>query len=85
MGLLPPHSNYLDGRDGIQGAPGQPGNKGDRGDIGPPGPKGDPGIVTFTDGELNRLSDNITTKVNESIIPELQHHNQTDSMWKDWV
>ena len=66
-----------DGRDGIQGVPGQTGDKGDRGDIGPTGPKGDPGITIITEEELNRVSDNITAKINESIIAELLDTIQT--------
>ena len=66
-----------DGRDGIQGVPGRTGDKGDRGDIGPPGPKGDPGIATIPREDLNHVSDNVTTKVNESIIAELLDTIQT--------
>ena len=66
-----------DGRDGIQGAPGKTGDKGDRGDIGPPGPKGDPGSTIITEEELNRVSDNVTAKINESIIAELLDTIQT--------
>ena len=66
-----------DGRDGIQGVPGQTGDKGDRGDIGPTGPKGDPGSATITEEELNRVSDNVTAKINESIIAELLDTIQT--------
>ena len=60
-----------DGRDGIQGVPGQTGDKGDRGDIGPTGPKGDLGSTIITEEDLNRVSDNVTTKINASIIAEL--------------
>ena len=60
-----------DGRDGSQGVPGRTGEKGDRGDIGPTGSKGDPGSATITEEELNRVSDNVTAKINESIIAEL--------------
>ena len=66
-----------DGRDGIQGVPGQTGDKGDRGDIGQPGPKGDPGSTIITEEELNRVSDNVTAKINESIIAELLDTIQT--------
>ena len=66
-----------DGRDGIQGVPGRTGDKGDRGDIGPPGPKGDPGSTIITEEELNRVSDNVTAKINESIIAELLDTIQT--------
>ena len=66
-----------DGRDGVQGVPGRTGDKGDRGDIGPAGPKGDPGSVTFTEEDVNRVSDNITAKINESIIAELLDTIQT--------
>ena len=62
-----------DGRDGIQGVPGRTGDKGDRGDIGPTGPKGDPGNVTLTAEYLNRVSDTIIAKINESVIAELQN------------
>ena len=66
-----------DGRDGIQGVPGRTGDKGDRGDIGPPGPKGDPGSTIITEEDLNHVSDNVTTKINESIIAELLDTIQT--------
>ena len=66
-----------DGRDGIQGVPGRTGDKGDRGDIGPPGPKGDPGSVMFADEDLNRVRDNVTARINESIIAELLDTIQT--------
>ena len=66
-----------DGRDGIQGVPGQTGDKGVRGDIGPTGPKGDPGSTIITEEDLNRVSDNVTTKINESIIAELLDTIQT--------
>ena len=66
-----------DGRDGIQGVPGRTGDKGDRGDIGPPGPKGDPGSAIITEEDLNRVSDNVTAKINESIIAELLDTIQT--------
>ena len=70
------------GPDGPKGDPGVPGQngtggKGDRGDVGPAGPKGDPGSVSITEEDLNRVSDNITAKVNESIIPELLDTIQT--------
>ena len=66
-----------DGRDGVQGVPGRIGDKGDRGDIGPPGPKGDPGSVTFTEEDLNSVRDNVTARINESIIAELLDTIQT--------
>ena len=66
-----------DGRDGIQGVPGQTGDKGDRGDIGPTGPKGDPGSTIITEKDLNRMTDNITANINESIIAELLDTIQT--------
>ena len=66
-----------DGRDGIQGVPGQTGDKGDRGDIGPTGLKGDPGSTIITEEELNHVSDNVTAKINESIIAELLDIIQT--------
>ena len=66
-----------DGRDGIQGVPGRTGDKGDRGDIAPPGPKGDPGLATVTEEVLNLVSDNVTTKINETIIAELLDTIQT--------
>ena len=66
-----------DGRDGIQGVPGRTGDKGDRGDIGPPGPKGDPGSTIITEEDLNHVSDNVTSKINESIIAELLDTIQT--------
>ena len=66
-----------DGCDGIQGVPGRTGDKGDRGDIGPAGPKGDPGSVTFTEEDLNRVRDNVTSRINESIIAELLDTIQT--------
>ena len=66
-----------DGRDGIQGVPGRTGDKGDRGDIGPTGPKGDPGSSIITEEDLNRVSDNVTAKINESIIAELLDTIQT--------
>ena len=66
-----------DGRDGIQGVPGRTGDKGDRGDIGPPGPKGDPGSVMFADEYLNDVCDNVTSKINKSIIAELWDTIQT--------
>ena len=64
------------GRDGIQGVPGRTGDKGDRGDIGPTGPKGDPGSTIITE-DLNHVSDNVTAKINESIIAELLDTIQT--------
>ena len=66
-----------DGRDGIQGVPGQTGDKGVRGDIGPTGPKGDPGSTIITEEDLNRVSDNVTAEINESIIAELLDTIQT--------
>ena len=66
-----------DGRDGVQGVPGRTGDKGDQGDIGPAGPKGDQGSVTFTEEDLNRVSDNVTAMINESIIAELLDTIQT--------
>ena len=66
-----------DGRDGVQGVPGGTGDKGDRGDIGPTGPKGDPGSTVITEEELNRVSDNVTAKINESIIAEILDTIQT--------
>ena len=66
-----------DGRDGIQGVPGRTGDKGDQGDIGPTGPKGDPGSTIITEEVLNHVSDNVTTKINESIIAELLDTIQT--------
>ena len=66
-----------DGRDGIQGVPGRTGDKGDRGDIGPPGPKGDPGSAIITEEVLNRVSNNVTANINESIIAELLDTIQT--------
>ena len=78
-----PGPSPRDGRDGIQGVPGQngdKGDKGDRGDIGPPGPKGDPGSVMFIEEDLNRVSDNITAMINESIaelLDTIQTLNQT--------
>ena len=66
-----------DGRDGVQGVPSRTGDKGDRGDIGPAGPKGDPGSVTFTEEDLNRVRDNVTSRINESIIAELLDTIQT--------
>ena len=57
-----------DGRDGVQGVPGRNGDKGDRGDIGPTGPKGDPGSTIVTEEDLNRMTENITAKIKESII-----------------
>ena len=72
-----PGTTPRDGRDGIQGVPGQTGDKGDRGNIGPPGPKGDPGSTIITEEDLNHVSDNVTAKVNESIIAELLDTIQT--------
>ena len=72
-----PGPNPRDGRDGIQGVPGRTGDKGDRGDIGPTGPKGDPGSTVITEEELNRVSDNVTVRINESIIAELLDTIQT--------
>ena len=72
-----PGPTSQDGRDGVQGVPGQTGNKGDRGDIGPTGPKGDPGSTIITEEELNRVSVNVTAKINESIIAELLDTIQT--------
>ena len=66
-----------DGRDGIQGVPGRTGDKGDRGDIGPTGPKGAPGSAIITEEDLNHVSDNVTSKINESIIAELLDTIQT--------
>ena len=51
--------------------------KGDRGDIGLTGPKGDPGNTIITEEELNRVSENVTAKINESIIAELLDTIQT--------
>ena len=72
-----PGSAPRDGRDGVKGVPGRTGDKGDRGDIGPPGPKGDPGSTIITEEELNHVSDNVTAKINESIIAELLDTIQT--------
>ena len=58
-----------DGRDGVQGVPGRTGDKGDRGDIGP--------SVTFTEEDLNHVRDNVTARINESIIAELLGTIQT--------
>ena len=66
-----------DGRDGIQGVPGRTGDKGDRGDIGPTGSKGDPASTILTEEDLNRVSDNVTAKINELIIAELLDTIQT--------
>ena len=66
-----------DGRDGVQGVPGRTGDKGNRGDIGPTGPKGDPGSTIITEEDLNRVGDNVTAKINESIIAELLDTIQT--------
>ena len=66
-----------DGRDGIQGVPGRTGDKGDRGDIGPPGPKGDPGSVMLADEDLDHVRDNVTARINESIIAEILDTIQT--------
>ena len=70
-----------DGRDGFQGVPGQTGEKGNRGDVGPTGRKGDPGSTIITEEDLNRVSNNVTARINESIIDELldtiQKLNQT--------
>ena len=63
-----------DGRDGIQGVPGR---TGDKGDIGPTGPKGDPGSTIITEEELNRVSEIVTARINESIIAELLDTIQT--------
>ena len=63
-----------DGRDGVQGVPGR---TGDKGDIGPTGPKGDPGSTIITEEELNRVSENVTARINESIIAELLDTIQT--------
>ena len=76
-----------DGRDGIQGVPGRTGDKGDRGEpgspgddvmTGPQGPKGEKGMAgpqgnpgLFTEDDFNRVCENVTTKLNESIIAEL--------------
>ena len=62
---------------GVQGVPGRTGDKGDRGDIGPAGPKGDPGSVMFTEEDLNSVRDNVTARINESIIAELLDTIQT--------
>ena len=72
-----PGSPGRDGRAGVQGVPGRTGDKGDRGDIGPPGPKGAAGIVTLTGEYLNRVSDNVTARINGSIIAELLDTVQT--------
>ena len=76
-----PGSPGRNGRDGVQGVPGRTGDKGDRGNIGPPGSKGEQGNATFTEEDLNHVSDNVTAKINESIIAELldtiQKLNQT--------
>ena len=66
-----------DGRDGIQGVPGRTGDKGDQGDIGPTGLKGDQGSTIITEEELNRVSENVTSKINESIVAELLDTIQT--------
>ena len=70
-----PGTNPRDGCDGIQGVPGRTGDKADRGDTGPTGPKGGGAIIT--EEELNRMSDNVTTKINESILAELLDTIQT--------
>ena len=54
-----------------------PGRTGDRGDIGPNGPKGDPTSAIITEEDLNHVSDNVTAKINESIIVELLDTIQT--------
>ena len=72
-----PGSPGRDGRAGVQGVPGRTGDKGDRGDIGPPGPKGAAGSVTLTGEYLNRVSDNVTARINESVIAELLDTIQT--------
>ena len=72
------------GPQGIQGVQGISGSKGDKGSMGPAGPQGNPGL--FTEEDFNRVSQNVTTKLNESIIAELvervqyleqQQHNIT--------
>ena len=75
--IIIPGPTPRDGRDGIQGVPGRTGDKGDRGDIGPPGPNGDPGSAIITEEVLNRVSDNVTAEINESIIAELLDTIQT--------
>ena len=72
-----PGSPGRDGRAGVQGVPGRTGEKGDQGDTGPPGPKGGARSVTLTEEDLNRVSDNVTAKINESIIAELLDTIQT--------
>ena len=72
-----PGSPGRDSRTGVRGVPGRTGDKGDRGDVGPPGPKGDARNVTISGEYLNRVSDNVTAKINESIITELLDTIQT--------
>ena len=74
---LIPGPTPRDGRDGAQGIPGKTGDKGVRGDIGPTGPKGDPGSTVITEEDVNRVTDNVTAKINESIIAELLDTIQT--------
>ena len=57
------------GPQGIQGVEGNSGSKGDKGSMGPAGPQGNPGL--FTEDDFNRVSENVTNKLNESIIAEL--------------
>ena len=72
-----PGSPGRDGRAGVQGVPGRTGDKGDRGDIGPPGPRGEARSVTLNGEYLNRVSDNVTARINESIIADLLDTIQT--------
>ena len=57
------------GPQGIQGVKGNSGSKGDQGSMGPAGPQGNPGL--FTEEDFNRVSENVTNKLNESTLAEV--------------
>ena len=57
------------GEKGTAGPQGNSGSKGHKGSMGPAGPQGNPGL--FTEEDFNRVSENVTNKLNESIIAEL--------------
>ena len=73
-GMAGPHGpkgeKGMAGPQGIQGEKGNSGSKGDKGSMGPAGPKGNPGL--FTEDDFNRVSQNITNELNESLLAEVE-------------
>ena len=67
------------GPQGLHGHPGPggpPGPTGPAGLTGPQGPQGEQGDTVLTEDEFNRVVDNVTNKLNESIIAELVEANK---------